>query len=87
MEIGFIATRTRSTSPLVIPPSRPPARLLERSTPPGPSTISSWAALPRRRRADRAGQFQITRTQRGPQRHLSTSGHEQQHREPVSQAA
>ena len=49
VEIGFIAARTRSGSPLVMPPSRPPARLVERSTPSGPGFISSWAALPRRR--------------------------------------
>ena len=33
VEIGFIAARTRSTSPLVMPPSIPPARLDRRVTP------------------------------------------------------
>ena len=49
VEIGFIAARTRSGWPLVMPPSRPPARLVERITPSGPGYISSWATLPRRR--------------------------------------
>ena len=44
VEIGFIAARTRSGWPLVMPPSRPPARLVERTTPSGPGYISSWAA-------------------------------------------
>ena len=35
VEIGFIAARTRSGWPLVMPPSRPPARLVERTTPSG----------------------------------------------------
>ena len=49
VEIGFIAARTRSGWPLVMPPSSPPARLVERTTPSGPGYISSWAWLPRRR--------------------------------------
>ncbi len=49
VEIGFIAARTRTACPLVMPPSRPPARLVERITPSGPGYISSWATLPRRR--------------------------------------
>ncbi len=49
VEMGFIAARTRSGCPLVMPPSRPPARLVERSTPSGPGYISSCATLPRRR--------------------------------------
>ena len=32
-----------------MPPSRPPARLVERITPSAPGYISSWATLPRRR--------------------------------------
>ena len=36
VEIGFIAARTRSTSPLVMPPSMPPARLEARAMPPAP---------------------------------------------------
>src|SRR5690606_2853931 len=50
VEIGFIATRTRNGSPLVMPPSSPPARLLRRVTPFGPvsASISSWASLPHR---------------------------------------
>jgi hypothetical protein len=50
VEIGFIATRTRSGSPLVMPPSRPPARFERRVTPfgPGPRSISSCAWLPHR---------------------------------------
>src|SRR5699024_5724152 len=50
VEIGFIATRTRSGSPLLIPPSIPPARL-ERLLNPlgaGPRSISSCAWLPQR---------------------------------------
>ena len=31
VEIGFIAARTRSTSPLVMPPSMPPARSVSRA--------------------------------------------------------
>ena len=48
VEIGFIATRTRTGSPLVMPPSMPPARLVSRLTG-SPGSISSCAALPRRR--------------------------------------
>ena len=36
VEIGFIAARTRSTSPVDMPPSMPPARLVRRCTPSGP---------------------------------------------------
>ena len=36
VEIGFIAARTRSGWPLVMPPSSPPARFVERITPSGP---------------------------------------------------
>jgi len=46
VEIGFMAARTRSGWPLVMPPSSPPARLVERTTPSGPGYISSWARLP-----------------------------------------
>src|SRR5690606_26430326 len=51
VEIGFIATRTRSGSPLVMPPSRPPARFERRVTPAGPEprSISSCACDPHRR--------------------------------------
>ena len=49
VEIGFIAARTRSTSPLVMPPSIPPARLDRRVTPGLRGSISSWALEPRRR--------------------------------------
>ena len=45
--IGFIAARTRSTSPVLMPPSMPPARPVVRRTPSGPSlTISSCACGP-----------------------------------------
>jgi hypothetical protein len=47
--IGFMAARTRSTSPLDIPPSVPPSRPLVRVRPSGPRTISSITWLPRRR--------------------------------------
>ena len=49
VEIGFIAARTRSTSPVDIPPSTPPARPVRRRTPSAPGSISSWASEPRRR--------------------------------------
>ena len=49
VEIGFIATRTRSGSPVLMPPSTPPARLVRRRIPPSPASISSWACDPRRR--------------------------------------
>src|SRR5690606_20945186 len=48
VEIGFIPARTRSTPPVLIPPSVPPARSVERQMPSGPTNISSWAAEPRR---------------------------------------
>ena len=47
--IGFIAARTRSTSPVDIPPSVPPARPVRlRMVPSASRSISSWAADPRR---------------------------------------
>jgi hypothetical protein len=49
LEIGFIAALTRSGSPLVMPPSRPPARSVTRFTPSGVGMISSWAREPRER--------------------------------------
>ena len=49
VEIGFIAARTRSTSPVVMPPSVPPARPVRRRSPSGPLSISSCACEPRRR--------------------------------------
>ncbi|BAC18553.1 conserved hypothetical protein [Corynebacterium efficiens YS-314] len=49
VEIGFMAARTLRVSPLVMPPSRPPARLVVRYTPSSSRTISSWASEPRRR--------------------------------------
>ena len=48
-EMGFIAARTRSGSPVVIPPSSPPARSVSRRTPVAPGTISSCAREPRDR--------------------------------------
>ena len=42
-EIGFIAARTRSGSPVVMPPSRPPARSVTRRTPSAVGMISSCA--------------------------------------------
>src|SRR5918992_590077 len=48
-ESGFIATRTRTGSPVVIPPSMPPARPLRRRMPSGVFSISSCACEPRRR--------------------------------------
>ena len=41
VEIGFIATRSRTTSPVLIPPSMPPARLVRRATPRCVVSISS----------------------------------------------
>src|SRR4051794_1811159 len=49
VEIGFIAARTRSTSPVVMPPSVPPDRDVRRRRRPSRCSISSWASLPRRR--------------------------------------
>ncbi len=49
VEIGFMAARTRSGSPVLIPPSIPPARLVRRRTPLPEPSISSWANDPRRR--------------------------------------
>ena len=49
VEIGFIAARTRSTSPVDMPPSVPPARPVRRwITPAASRSISSCAAEPRR---------------------------------------
>ena len=50
VEIGFIAARTRSSPPVDIPPSVPPARSVRRRMmPSSPRSISSWATEPRRR--------------------------------------
>ena len=50
VEIGFIAARTRSTSPVVMPPSVPPDRPVRAAhAVAGPRTISSCACDPRRR--------------------------------------
>ena len=56
VEIGFIYAMTRKSSPLVTPPSRPPALLVGRATPTGASPrmfrpgragrISSWTREP-----------------------------------------
>ena len=47
VEIGLIAARTISGSPLVMPPSRPPARLVSRCQPSSSlKKISSWASEP-----------------------------------------
>ena len=51
VEIGFMATRTTIGSPLVMPPSRPPARLVTRCTlpvmvRPGAMVISSCTSAP-----------------------------------------
>jgi len=48
VEIGFIATRTTSGSPVVMPPSVPPARFVARSK---PGRISSCTSDPLRRAA------------------------------------
>ena len=49
VEIGFIAARARITSPVLIPPSIPPARLVRLRIPPRAASISSCASEPRRR--------------------------------------
>ena len=49
VEIGFIAARTRITSPVLMPPSIPPARLVRLLMPLFAASISSCAAEPRRR--------------------------------------
>ena len=49
VEIGFIAARTRSTSPVVMPPSVPPERPVTRRIEPSRLTISSCACEPRSR--------------------------------------
>ena len=50
VEMGFIAARTRSTSPVDMPPSVPPDRPVRRRIAPDSSrSISSWACEPRRR--------------------------------------
>src|SRR5580700_5348148 len=48
VEIGFIAALSRSGSPVLMPPSMPPARLVRRATPFSVASISSWATDPRR---------------------------------------
>ena len=48
-EMGFMAAFTRSGSPVVMPPSRPPARSVIRRTPVAVGTISSCASEPRER--------------------------------------
>ena len=47
VEMGFIAARTRITSPVLIPPSTPLARLVRLAMPLGVALISSCAAEPR----------------------------------------
>jgi hypothetical protein len=47
VDSGFMAARTRSTSPVDMPPSMPPARpVRRRGLDPSPGTISSWAREP-----------------------------------------
>src|SRR5206468_1735052 len=54
VESGFMAARTITGWPLVTPPSRPPALLLERRKPLSASKrISSWTAEPGRRAASK----------------------------------
>src|SRR5580658_7693310 len=48
VEIGFIAALTRSGSPVLMPPSMPPARLVRRAMPFSVASISSCACEPRR---------------------------------------
>src|ERR687886_268557 len=48
VEIGFIDAATTTGSPLVIPPSRPPRRLLARAGGSSPGRISSCTSLERR---------------------------------------
>src|ERR1700709_1494804 len=55
VEMGFIAARTRSTSPLVMPPSMPPARSVRRESRCPSTSIPSWATPPRARGGPRAG--------------------------------
>jgi hypothetical protein len=43
VEIGFMAARTRSTSPVLMPPSVPPDRPVRRRMPLSVCSISSWA--------------------------------------------
>src|SRR5204863_858683 len=50
VEIGFIATRSTSGSPVVMPPSVPPARLVARAS---PGRISSCTSEPLRRAASK----------------------------------
>ncbi len=47
VEIGFMAARTRSASPVDMPPSVPPDLPDVRTRPDSPGTISSWASEPR----------------------------------------
>src|SRR6266513_1645541 len=50
VEIGFIATRSTSGSPVVMPPSVPPARFVARAS---PGRISSCTSEPLRRAASK----------------------------------
>ena len=54
VEIGLNATSTRTSSPFVIPPSRPPARLRVRMKRPRSTVIGSCTALPCSRAATKA---------------------------------
>src|SRR5215212_7550088 len=45
VEIGFIAAEITTGSPLVIPPSKPPRRLVFRARRPSSDKISSWTSL------------------------------------------
>ena len=54
VEIGLNATRTTTSSPLVTPPSRPPARFRGRPKPSPRRSIGSWTALPRSPAASKA---------------------------------
>ena len=64
VEIGFIATRTTTGSPVVIPPSSPPALLVGRRNPPRGSPRSA-AALPAR-----PPRYRIVHLRPGPPRRL-----------------
>src|SRR2546426_12721997 len=54
VEIGFIAARTTSGSPVVMPHSVPPARLVAREK---PGRISSWTSEPLARRLETEAQL------------------------------
>src|SRR4029450_181215 len=65
VEIGFIAARTRSTSPVVIPPSVPPERCEARAMPPAPAKgdpVPHLAALDRLDAHQRAGELGVQPT-------------------------